>query len=79
MGGELGSLGQPPKLLIHALKDPDSAHLDRVQVIKGWIENGKSYERVYDVAWSGDRAVDEQGRIPPCTRYSRYRNCKLQQ
>jgi len=65
MGGELGSLGQPPKLLIHALKDPDSAHLDRVQVIKGWIENGKSYERVYDVAWSGDRAVDEQGRIPP--------------
>jgi hypothetical protein len=63
MGGELAALNQPPRILVHAMKDPDSAHLDRVQVIKGWIEDGESFERVYDVAWSGDRAVDERGRI----------------
>jgi hypothetical protein len=63
MGGELAALSQPPRFLVHAMKDPDSAHLDRVQVIKGWIEDGESFERVYDVAWSGDRVVDERGRI----------------
>jgi hypothetical protein len=63
MGGDLRALDQAPKLLIHAMKDPKGAHLDRAQVVKGWIEGGESYERVYDVAWSGDRSLDERGRL----------------
>jgi hypothetical protein len=42
--------------LISALKDPEGANLDRVQVVKGWIDKaGKTHEQVFDVAWSGDR------------------------
>lgn len=63
MGGELSALKQPPKLLIHAMKDPKSAHLDRVQVVKGWVEDGESHERIYDVAWAGEREMDGRGRI----------------
>jgi hypothetical protein len=57
MGGELkpGSKGAP-RLMISALKDPQGANLDRVQVVKGWIDSaGKTHEQVYDVAWSGER------------------------
>lgn len=68
MGGELADTGRAPTLLINAMKDPDGANLDRVQVIKGWIDGtGTAQERVYDVAWSdmdgGRRRV--AGRIPP--------------
>ena len=53
MGGDLEDSGRAPILLISALKDPDGANLDRVQVIKGWVDaNGQAQERVYDVAWS---------------------------
>jgi hypothetical protein len=56
-----GDLGQAPSngavsLLIHAVKDPVGANLDRVQVIKGWLDAaGETHERVYDVAWAGER------------------------
>jgi hypothetical protein len=63
MGGELKALKTPPAFLIHAMKDPESAHLDRVQVVKGWVADGGIHERVYDVVWSGDRVMDEQGQI----------------
>jgi hypothetical protein len=63
MGGELKALQTPPAFLIHAMKDPESAHLDRVQMVKGWVKGGATYERVYDVAWAGDRVMDEQGEI----------------
>ena len=53
MGGDLEDGGKAPSFLISALKDPDGANLDRVQVVKGWIDpSGEAQERVYDVVWS---------------------------
>lgn len=53
MGGDLADTGKPPVFMISALKDPEGANLDRVQVIKGWIDaSGEAQERIYDVAWS---------------------------
>jgi hypothetical protein len=55
MGGDLasGSAGQAPTFLVAAMKDPDGANLDRVQVIKGWLDAaGNAHERVFEVAWS---------------------------
>lgn len=58
MGGDLKGLSDSPKLLIKALRDPDGANLDRVQVIKGWVDaEGAVQETVYDAACSGGRAV----------------------
>lgn len=60
MGGDLSSAaeGQAPRLMITALKDPDTGNLDRVQVIKGWLDaEGNTQEQVYDVVCSGDRVV----------------------
>lgn len=56
MGGDLfaNKAGQAPSLMIHAGKDPNGANLDRVQVIKGWVdEQEQSFEKVFDVAWAG--------------------------
>ena len=66
MGGELKpSKGGAPRLLISALKDPEGANLDRVQVIKGWLDaQGKTYEKVYDVVWSGSRKPAKNGKLP---------------
>ena len=53
-----------PKFLIRALKDPDWANLDRIQIIKGWLDkSGNINERVYDVVASGGRKPDAKGRI----------------
>ncbi len=50
-GGELEASQQAPRLMIQAIKDPDGANLDRVQVVKGWVDSeGKSHEQVIDVA-----------------------------
>ena len=60
MGGDLGRApeGSSPKLLVQALRDPDGANLDRIQIVKGWIDKaGQSQERIYDVACSGGRAI----------------------
>jgi hypothetical protein len=59
MGGDLTSApdGNAPTLMIRALRDPDGANLDRVQVIKGWLDGNKTYERIYDVACSDGRAI----------------------
>ena len=60
MGGNLTAApkGKAPRLLIRALRDPDNANLDRVQVVKGWLkDNGKTEERIYDVACSDGRAI----------------------
>jgi hypothetical protein len=68
MGGDLESApeGKAPTFLIRALRDPDGANLDRVQMIKGWLDtDGKTHEQVYDVAWSGDREPDADGKLPP--------------
>ena len=67
MGGVLADDGRAPTFLISALKDAEGANLDRVQVVKGWVDaKGHLQERVYDVAWSdrkGRRAVD--GKLAP--------------
>ena len=66
MGGELTDRGKAPTFLISALKDPDGANLDRVQVVKGWVDSsGETQERVYDVVWSDmeDRARSG-GKVP---------------
>ncbi len=65
MGGELSGGKDAPGFLVHAMKDPEGANLDRVQIIKGWIdEDGQAQERIFDVVWSGDRKLDGQGRLP---------------
>lgn len=67
MGGDLADLpaGGTPRLMIRALRDPDGANLDRLQVVKGWTSaDGEPQERVYDVAWSGDRAPGADGKLP---------------
>ena len=49
--------------MVRALRDPDGANLDRVQVIKGWLDaGGKTHERIYDVAVSDGREIGEDGR-----------------
>jgi hypothetical protein len=54
-----------PTFVVHAIKDPDSGNLDRIQIIKISTKNGKSKESVYDVVWSGDRKPDPKtGRVP---------------
>jgi len=52
-------------LLIHAAKDPVGANLDRIQVVKGWMdENDQAQQTVYDVAWSGNRRPGPDGKVP---------------
>ena len=68
MGGDLKAAptGKAPNFLIRALRDADGANLDRVQVIKGWLDAaGKTHEKVYDVAWSGSRKPGKDGKLPP--------------
>ncbi len=68
MGGDLTAApqGKAPTFMAIALRDPIGANLDRVQIIKGWLDAaGKTHEKVYDVAWSGDRKADANGKLPP--------------
>ncbi|MXP45546.1 DUF3604 domain-containing protein [Altererythrobacter sediminis] len=66
MGGELVDGGKAPRFLVSALKDPDGAHLDRVQIIKGWTAaDGTAREKVYDVVWSDNaRRRPVNGKVP---------------
>jgi hypothetical protein len=66
MGGVLpAKKSSAPRFLVHAMKDPKSAHLDRVQMVKGWIDaEGNTHERVHDIAWSGERLAGADGRVP---------------
>ena len=68
MGGDLRAApgGKSPTFLVAALKDPIGANLDRYQIVKGWLDaNGDLLEKIYDVAWSGDRELGEDGKVPP--------------
>ena len=70
MGGELRAApaGTTPSFLVAALKDPYSGNLDRIQIVKGWLDaTGKTHEKVYDVVW-GDadrRRLGPDGKLPP--------------
>lgn len=68
MGGDLAPAegDEVPAFMVWALRDPDGANLDRIQVIKGWVDTeGNKHEKVYDVAWSGDRVPGPDGKLPP--------------
>lgn len=69
MGADLRPSGDPaaaPTFFVTALMDPQSARLDRVQIVKGWVNaKGEQHERVYDVTWSGERRPDADGGLPP--------------
>lgn len=67
MGGDLRVADdEAPDFLVYSLRDPIGANLDRIQIVKGWIdaETGEEREQVYDVAWGGDRSLDENGLLP---------------
>jgi hypothetical protein len=65
MGGTLQALDGTPSFNVHAMKDPDGANLDRIQIVKGWVDAaGEPQERIVDVVWSGDRRPGPDGRLP---------------
>ncbi|WP_295541903.1 DUF3604 domain-containing protein, partial [uncultured Thiohalocapsa sp.] len=68
MGADLKAMNgeQTPSFMVYALRDPIGANLDRIQIIKGWLDkDGKTHEQVYDVAWSTGREPDAGGVLPP--------------
>jgi len=68
MGADLpaGPDGTAPRFLVAALRDPIGANLDRIQIVKGWVDSaGETQEKVYDVVWSDNRAVGADGKLPP--------------
>ncbi len=71
MGGDIKArdgkarIGKAPTFLISALMDPESANLDRVQIVKGWIDsNGQTNEKIYNIVWGGDRKIGSDGKLP---------------
>jgi len=69
MGADLQAMpsgkGVAPTFVVWGVKDPTSGNLDRIQIIKGWTKSGQSFEKIYDVAWSGDRKPNKwSGRVP---------------
>jgi hypothetical protein len=67
MGGDLVAApeGKSPNFLVAALRDPIGANLDRVQIVKGWVDaDSVTHEKVYDVAWSDTRVAKADGKIP---------------
>jgi hypothetical protein len=69
MGGDLPpapAAGKSPNFMVYALRDPVGANLDRIQIIKGWLDgDGNTQEKVYDVVWSGERVPDGNDKLPP--------------
>ena len=67
MGGDLRGPGdgQAPTFMVYALRDPIGGNLDRIQIVKGWLDSDGTHEQVYDVAWSGNREPGRDGKLPP--------------
>jgi hypothetical protein len=66
MGGDLpAGDAAAPGFAVWAIRDPQSGNLDRIQIVKGWVdEAGKSHEKIFDIAWSGERRIDDAGNLP---------------
>jgi len=68
MGADLSAPpkgAKAPTFMVYALRDVIGANLDRIQIIKGWLDSdGKTYEKVYNVVWSDDRKLDADGKLP---------------
>ncbi len=68
MGGDLTAApdSKSPVFMVRALRDPGGANLDRIQIVKGWLDkDGKTHEKVYDIAWAGDRMPGKDSKLPP--------------
>ena len=68
MGGDINRApaGKAPSFLVAALRDPIGANLDRIQIVKGWMDaKGQLQEKVYDVVWSGSSKPGADGKLPP--------------
>ncbi len=68
MGGDLAKRKgkAAPTFMVYALRDPIGANLDRIQIVKGWLDSsGKTHEKVFDVAWSDNRKMGSDGKLPP--------------
>ena len=68
MGGDLTNApaGKAPSFVVRALRDPNGANLDRIQMVKGWLDSrGRTQEKVYDVALSNDRLAGPDGKATP--------------
>ena len=67
MGSDLPVRGsESPTFMVYALRDPMGANLDRIQIIKGWLDaDGATHEKIYNVAWSTGRDIDTEGQLPP--------------
>ncbi len=68
MGSDLKDGSGSPKFMLSALKDPMGANLDRVQIVKGWIDSsGKLQEKIFDSVWSDaeTRKIGANGKLPP--------------
>lgn len=66
MGSDLNNAaGKKLRLMIHAAKDAEGGNLDRIQVVKSWLTDGKTQEKIYNVAWAGDRKLDKAGKLSP--------------
>jgi hypothetical protein len=65
MGGVLSASTAAPTCTVYASKDPQGANLDRIQIIKGWVDaQGEPRDKVIDVAWSGQRKKGTNGKVP---------------
>lgn len=65
MGSDLNNASDKKvRLMIHAAKDPQGANLDRIQVVKSWLENGEKKEQIYNVTWAGERELNTDGSLP---------------
>jgi hypothetical protein len=68
MGGDLMPApadSAAPSFLVAAIKDPFSGNLDRIQIVKGWLDaEGNTQEKIFDVVWAGDRSIDGNGKLP---------------
>jgi len=67
MGGDLTNTprGKAPNFMVYAVRDPIGGNLDRIQIVKGWLDDDDAtQEQVYDIAWSGDRRPGRDGKLP---------------
>lgn len=68
MGGDLPPMSSgttAPCFVLQAVKDPDGANLDRIQIIKLWLDGGSYKEKIFDVSLSGNRHPDKNGHVSP--------------
>ena len=64
MGSDLGSIAAAPTFTVYAMKDADGANLDRIQIIKGWVDSeARTHEEIINVTWSGDRKLSADGKL----------------